>query len=90
LDLALHRPESLGIDGDLFEWTNAWNQCTNLRHLEFEPRGVEDFQVIFATPKNHLISVEPNFDYLFEREDVKTIMVNLEIGTRCVERLTVF
>jgi len=67
--------ENVEMDGFLVEWRKAWNQCVNLRHLDFNPTKVEDVQAIISTPKNHLVSIALTSNDLFEREDVKKVML---------------
>jgi len=78
---------ALGMDRDLAEWTNAWSQCVNLRHLNFTPSTVEDVQAVFSTPKPHLDSIVLKIGFSFEREDVKKVMSHLANGTKCVKKL---
>jgi len=80
----------LYMNDDLGEWINAWNQCVNLRHLEFAPNRVEEFQAVFSSLKKHLVSIELKFGESFKREDVKKAMVNLANGTKCVEKLNFY
>jgi len=82
--------ENVEMDGFLVEWRKAWNQCVNLRHLDFNPTKVEDVQAIISTPKNHLVSIALTSNDLFEREDVKKVMADLTNGTKCVEELMCF
>jgi len=80
-------PQPEEIAHGLVEWTNAWNQCVNLRHLKYEPRKIGEVGAIFSTPKNHLASIELDLDSVKPEEDAKKAMVNLANGTTCVEKL---
>jgi len=84
--VTLFLTESVGIGGDLVEWTKAWSQCVNLRHLEFTPLEFDDHRAVFSTPKNDLISISVHQDESTERDEWKKVMFNLENGTKIVEK----
>lgn len=67
------------------EWKEAWSMCVNLRELVIHHGTVQDFEVIFSTPKEQLKDLQFRIFDTVEAKDVKKVMSLCAEGTECIE-----
>lgn len=86
----------LKIKDNVDEWKSAWSKCENLRELCVSHCTLEEAEIIFSTPKEHLKVVDLSLiaqssrtpDRIVTDEDyVKKVMEEFAQGTQCLEKL---
>lgn len=69
------------------EWTNAWDECKNLRKLTVSNCNLQRVQAMFAKPKDHLKVLSIDMQMVADGDTMKKLMDICANGTNCVEEL---
>lgn len=80
--------DCIGAEGEIPDFgdlTDAWNECVNLRDLEFLNCSIGHAKSIMASPKEHLKNLYITPDCRLRKDEVKKVLAIFSEGTVVVE-----